>query len=60
MQVTNTGKAPRGIWVGREVKYLAPGESRDLDLKDADLEQAKLVEALVIDEPVKAAKKAAE
>lgn len=59
MRVTNTGAAPLGVWVGGAVKFVYPGEARELSLTGRELEEAKTYEALTfeaVEEPAKPTK----
>jgi hypothetical protein len=49
MKVTNTGNRPRHVRVGSGITFLKAGETKDLDLKGKDLEQAKAVAVLQIE-----------
>ena len=54
VKVTNSGTCPRGIWSMGAIKMIGIGASRELNLTEAELEQAKKVEALsfeVVDAP---------
>lgn len=59
MKVTNTGTATRGVHVGGVVKFIRPGETRELALSGFELNDAKATEGLMIEavEPAKAVTK---
>ena len=35
LTITNISPGPRGVWTDTGMKWLAPGETRDLDVSDA-------------------------
>lgn len=53
MKVTNSGTAPRGVYLGGTIKMVLPGASRDLALKGDDLVQARKIPTLSFEETVK-------
>ncbi|TWB61687.1 hypothetical protein FBZ98_1011032 [Rhizobium sp. ERR 922] len=59
MKVTNTSKAPQGVWAKSGTVYIAPGETKDVDLSDDGLKRAKALPFLEVEEakPAKAADK---
>ena len=59
MKVTNTGTATRGVYVGGSVKFIRPGETRELALTGFELNDAKATDGLIIEaaEPAKAVTK---
>ena len=59
MRVTNTGTATRGVYVGGNVKFIRPGETRELALTGFELNDAKATDGLTIEaaEPAKAVTK---
>lgn len=58
MKVTNNGSATRGVYVGGIVKFIKPGETRELALSGFELDDAKATVDLVI-EPLEQPKPAA-
>lgn len=50
VKVTNNGQCPRGIWSMGTIKLVAIGASRDLDLTDTELDEAKKIAALSFEE----------
>ena len=58
MKVTNTGTATRGVYVGGIIKFIKPGETRELALSGFELNDAKTTVGLVI-EPLEQPKPAA-
>lgn len=59
MRVTNTGTATRGVHVGGVVKFIRPGETRELALTGFELNDAKATDGLTIEsaEPARPATK---
>ena len=59
MKVTNTGTATRGVHVGGVVKFIRPGETRELALTGFELNDAKATDGLTIEaeDPAKPATK---
>lgn len=51
IKVTNTGTAPRGVYSGGVVKFIRPGESREMVLTGVELYEVRSTEGLTIDEP---------
>ena len=49
MKVTNTGTATRGVHVGGVVKFIRPGETRELALTGFELNDAKATDGLTIE-----------
>ncbi|SDT52665.1 hypothetical protein [Pseudomonas prosekii] len=52
MKVTNSGTAPRGVYLGGTIKLIRPGASRELALEGDDLVQAKKINVLSFEEVV--------
>ena len=50
VKVTNSGLCPRGVWAQGVIKMVGIGASRELTLTDAELEEARKVEALAFEE----------
>ena len=46
VKVTNSGTCPRGLWSMGAIKMIGIGASRELTLTEAELEQAKKIDAL--------------
>ena len=59
MRVTNNGTATRGVHVGGVVKFIRPGETRELALTGFELNDAKATDGLTLEaaEPAKPATK---
>ena len=59
MKVTNNGTATRGVHVGGVVKFIRPGEARELALTGFELNDAKATDGLTIEaaEPAQAVTK---
>ena len=59
MRVTNNGTATRGVHVGGVVKFIRPGEARELALTGFELNDAKATDGLTIEsaEPARPATK---
>lgn len=49
MKVTNTGTATRGVHVGGVVKFIRPGETRELALTGFELNDAKATDGLTLE-----------
>lgn len=49
MRVTNNGTATRGVYVGGSVKFIRPGETRELALTGFELNDAKATDCLIIE-----------
>ena len=51
VKVTNTGTAPRGVYVGGVLKFIHPGQAKELALTGRELAEAKSVECLIVEAP---------
>ena len=58
VKVTNTGTAPRGVYVGGVLKFVHPGQTKELALTGRELVEAKSIDALVVEAPEVAKPKA--
>ena len=50
VKITNNGLCPRGVWALGVIKMVGIGASRELTLTDAELEEARKIEALTFEE----------
>ena len=58
VKVTNTGTAPRGVYVNGVLKFIGPGQTKELVLTGRELAEAKGVECLIVEAPEVAKPKA--